>query len=287
VALALALLLLFPSTAGARPEAQPQVPVPSAGNVTVARLTLKSSGRASPKLALADARALPADAFAVAMVNRTGPSRFDATVAIVWPRTDTSAPPPAGPTKFVGVKLPAGTTATAAPQIVRNALYANRVPSFALLTKGTASVLGGDPPLLPLDQIARDTQLLALDRNVPLADMGLLGMKFITLQLSKVGSTGLRATVGISGLGQVSAIELRFPTGVTAPQVTSAAGTGTLRVGNPVQLVATQGVFQAGIPYTFTFRLNRPLKSGDAVTVRASAHYFESSLPFTERFFVG
>jgi len=287
VALTLAVLLFSPSTSNARPEVQPQVPLPSAGDVTVARLTLQSSGKALPRVTLADPRALPTGAFAVAMINRTGPSRVAATIAIVWPRTDTSAPPAAGPTKLLGLRLSGGAKATASPQVVRNALYTNRLPSFALLTKGAASVLAGHAPLLPLDRIVRDAELLALDRSVPLADMGLLGLNFVAAQFVKLGSTGLRATIGMSGLGQVSAVELRFPGGVTVPHVTSAVGTGTLRVGNPVQLVATQGLFQAGVPYDFTLRLSRPLKNGEAVTVRASTHYFESSLPFVERFFVG
>ena len=285
----LSLLFIAASTSDAKSDTRLQIPLPTAGDVTVARLTLQSPGQTMglPRLTLADRRAVPAGAFAVGTVNRAGPSRFAATVAIVWPRTNASAPPGASPTKFASLRLPSGYRLVGSPQVVRNALYTNRLPSFGLLTGGVGSVLAGSPPLLTLDRIARDAQLLALDRSVPLADMGLLGLEFVAVQFSKIGSTALQATIGTTGLSQVSAIELRFPPGVTAPQVTGAAGTGTLRVGNPVQLVATQGLFQGGIAYGFTLRLNRPLKHGDAVTVRASTHYFESSLPFVERFFVG
>lgn len=286
----LSLLFIAASTGEAKSNARLPIPLPTTGDVTVARLTIQSTGQTKglPRLRL-DARALPAGAFAAATVKRaTGRSRFAATVSIVSPRSENSPSQPSStPTKLVDLQLSPGFTVVGSPQVVRNALYANRLPSFALLTKGTASVLGGSPPMLPVEQIVRDAQLLALERSVPLADMGLLGLEFVTVQLAKLGGTGLRVTVGTSRLNQVSAIELRFPTGVAVPQVTGAAGTGTLRLGNPVQLVATEGVFQAGVPYGFTFRLSRPLKRGDAVTVRASTHYFESSLPFVERFFVG
>jgi len=282
------LLLGFPSTAGAQRLAQPQIPLPSRGDVTVARLTLQAAGspKGVPRLSLAGRGALPARTFAVATTTRSGTSRFAATVAIVAPRGDASAPS-AEATKLVTLRLPSGYRLVGAPQVVRNALYTNRLPAFGLLANGTASVLGGAPPLLPLGRIVNDAQLLALDRSVPLAEMGLLGLDFVAVQLTRVGTTGLQATIGTSGLNQVSAVELRFPSGVTVSQVSGSAGTGTLRVGNPVQLVATQGLFQAGIPYHFTFRLSRPLKRGAAITVRASTHYFESSLPFVERFFVG
>jgi hypothetical protein len=285
----LSLLAVAASTGAAKSNARLQIPLPTSGDVTVARFDVRSAGQTNglPGLRL-DARALPPGAFAAATINRApGRSRFAATVAVVAPRPENSAPQAsAAPTKLVGLQLSPGFTIVGSPRVVRNALYANRIPSVALLTKGTASVLGGSPPLLPTEQIVRDAQLLALERNVPLADMGLLGLEFVTVQLAKLGGTRLRVTVGTSRLNQVSAIELRFPNGVSASQVTGRAGTGTLRVGNPVQLVATEGIFQAGVPYSFTFKLNRPLQKRDVVTVRASTHYFESSLPFTERFYI-
>ena len=197
----------------------------------MARLTLQSPGQTMglPRLTLADRRAVPAGAFAVGTVNRAGPSRFAATVAIVWPRTNASAPPGASPTKFASLRLPSGYRLVGSPQVVRNALYTNRLPSFGLLTGGVGSVLAGSPPLLTLDRIARDAQLLALDRSVPLADMGLLGLEFVAVQFSKIGSTALQATIGTTGLSQVSAIELRFPPGVAAPAGHGGGGTGTLR----------------------------------------------------------
>jgi hypothetical protein len=291
VAATLALLLFPASTGHATSTAAPRIPLPAPGDVTVARLTIQSSGRTNgpPRLSL-DARQLSKGAFAAATVNRLpGGSRYGATVAIFAPRPENSpaqGPTPA-PAKDIVLELSPGFTAVGAAQVVHSALYTNRLPSFALLAGGTASVLGGSPPMLPAAQIVRDAELLALDRSVPLADMGLLGLEFVTVQLAKVGSIGLRVTVGTSRLHQVSAIELRFPSGVTVSQVTGGAGTGTIRVGNPVQLVATEGVFRAGVPYGFTFRLSRPLKKGDYVAVRASTHYFESSLPFTERFYIG
>ena len=51
--------------------------------------------------------------------------------------------------------------------------------------------------------------------------------------------------------------------------------------------MASTAFFQEGVPYTFNVSFSRPLKRGEHLTLRASTHYFESTLPFTERFFLG
>ena len=55
-------------------------------------------------------------------------------------------------------------------------------------------------------------------------------------------------------------------------------------MGSAVQLVASGGFFDQGVPYQFDIVLSAAPKRGEFVTLRASTHYFENSLPFTERF---
>ena len=132
--------------------------------------------------------------------------------------------------------------------------------------------------------MARDAQLLALERSVPLADMGLLGLEFVTVEFSKSAVPACRRPSARAGLNQVSAIELRFPT----RRRRSLRSRGRRERGRSArQSGAARGDSKAssrpGHRVRLTLRLNRPLKRGDAVTVRASTHYFESSLPFVER----
>jgi hypothetical protein len=170
----------------------------------------------------------------------------------------------------------------------RNVLYQNAFPRFGLVPGGTGSVLASPvPPSLPVTQIVKDAQLLALERSVPLADMQLLALEYVAVQFGAVGTATQQVTVGLSQLSQVNAVELRFPAGTKVPHVSGPPGTQSLPVGAGVQLVASAGFFQEGLPYTFSLTLDRPLRKGELVTVRASTHYFESSLPFTERFVVG
>jgi hypothetical protein len=67
-------------------------------------------------------------------------------------------------------------------------------------------------------------------------------------------------------------------------QVDTAPGTDVVRVPGAVQLVASGGFFQESLAYTFQIRLSRAPKPGEFVTLRASTHYFENSLPLSERF---
>lgn len=98
------------------------------------------------------------------------------------------------------------------------------------------------------------------------------------------GRARLPVTIGLSHLSQVNAVELRFPGGVTVARAAGPEGTSTVLARGALQLVASTAFFQEGLPYAFTVELSRALRHGEAVEVRASTHYFESALPFSERF---
>jgi hypothetical protein len=265
-------------------QASLSLPVPPAGNVTVARFTITGTGAVAPRLTLASRNALPAKAFAVATVRREASGRFVATVAIVHPGEGTAAVPTPQPRKLVVLRLPSGFTLAGPPLIARNVLYANPTPSFVLESGGTAQLLGGDAPKLPLSRIVVDAQLLAFDRSVPLVEMGLFGLEYVAAQIPSASGTTLPVTIGLAGLTQVNAVELRFPKDMKVTKVTTPARTSSIPLGSAVQLVASSGFFQAGVPFAFTLELSRAPKKGEFVVIRASTHYFESSLPFTERF---
>lgn len=273
-------------TATRFPLAQPRVPLPTPGNVTVARFTLKAgaqSGGRTPRLAAVGPTRLPPKTFAVATVTRmAGPRVFRATVAIV--RAPPESSPSAEPSAPLTLRVPTGFSLVGPTRLATNVLYANAMPPFGLVTGGTGSILAGDKPKLPLAQIVKDAQLLALDRSVPLADMGLLELPFVAVEIARPGATTLRVTISVAALNPVNAVELRFPSGMTIAKVTGPTGTDGLLLGNAVQLIASSGFFQQGVAYGFTLEAARAPARGEFVTVRASTHYFEGSLPFTERF---
>jgi hypothetical protein len=217
-------------------------------------------------------------------VGRTGPGRFQATVAVFNP---VSAEAPQGPASaaVATVRMPRGFALAGPPQVAKDVLYMNPIPSFRFLAGGVGSILAGaNPPKLPPTQIVRDAQQLAFERSVPLVDAGLLGLEYVAAQFSKTGSTTLKITIGLYLRSQVNAIELRFPAGTTVSKVSGLTGVDALLLGTATQLVASKGFYQDGVLYSFTVHLSRPPKKGDVITLRASTHYFESSLPFTERF---
>ena len=286
--LTLALLLLI-CPAEAKPGTAPAVPVPSVGNVTVSRLTFSpvaASGAArAPQVALANKGSVPAGAFVVATTVKDPKSgRSTVTVAVIHPNAETSPAPAAGAAPL-RLRVPPGYKLVGPVRVAKDVLYANPAPPFSLSSGGTASVLAGETtPKLPVARIVRDAQLLALERSVPLADAGLLGLRYVAVQFAGALTTSLRATVGLAGLAQVNAVELRFPSGVTVSKASGPPGTTTILLGNAVQLVASEGFFHEGLGYSLALELSRAVKKGEFVTVRASTHYFESSLPFTERF---
>src|SRR5262249_12087532 len=153
---------------------------------------------------------------------------FVATIAIVNPAkagatTSTQSGSP------VTVRLPPGLRLVGAAQVARNVLYANPTPAFKLVPSRGAVVLAGNPPTkFPPDRIVTDAQLLALDRPVGLADIGLLGLPWVAVTLSKPSATTVRATIGISHLDKVNAVELRFPTHLKVVRVGAPAGTNVL-----------------------------------------------------------
>jgi hypothetical protein len=256
--------------------------------VTVARLVLQptsASSRKAPRLALAGKNGAPAGVLVAAAVAPTRPpGRFLATVAVFRPVDETQGPRGTRAAS-VAVRIPAGFS-VASHQSATNVLHQNAAPRFALVSGGTASLLGGDDPRLPAAAIVRDAQLLALDRSVPLGDLGLLRLEAVAVRFGPLG-TSLKVAIGLSGLGQVNAVELKFRPGTRVVRTTGPEATDGLPMGTGVQLIASRGFFQDGQTYDFTLELNQAPKKGDVVLVRASTHYFESSLPFTERFVLG
>jgi hypothetical protein len=183
------------------------------------------------------------------------------------------------------LRLPAGFSLAAPPQVARDVLYTNPAPTFGYAPGGTGVLLAGaNPPKLPLEQVVRDAQLLALDRSVPLADTGLLGLPFVAVQFARSRTTAPQVTFVLSGLTQVNAVEVRFPVGMKVTSVVAPAGVEGMPTGNAVRVVGSGGFFDEGIAYSSKVQLSRAPKPGDFVTVRASTHYFENVLPFTERF---
>jgi hypothetical protein len=252
--------------------------------VTVTRLVLQptvASSRKAPRLALTG-RTAPAGVLVASSVAPTRPAgRFLATIAAFRPSdlTQSARPAKAG---TIGIRIPAGFS-VASRQVATNVLHQNATPRFALVSGGTASLLAGDDPKLPAATVVRDAQLLALDRSVPLGDLGLLRLDAVAVTFGPLG-TSLKVSIGLSGLGQVNAVELKFRPGTRVVRATGPEATDGLPMGTGVQLVASRGFFQDGQTYAFTLELNEAPKKGDVVLVRASTHYFESSLPFTERF---
>lgn len=280
-------LVLMTSAAGqAAQTAQVVVPAPSAGNVTVARLVVQAASAAvsgGPRLALAGS-AVPAGTLVLGSATRTGPARFASTIAVIRSGSEESGAPQTGPARPLTVRFSAGFRLVAPAQIAKDVLYANPTPPFGLLRGGDASVLAGESPSkMTIDRIIRDGQLLALDRSVPLVDMGLLGLPFVAAQFTTTGRN-VKATLVVSGLNPVSGIELRFPAGTTVTRVAGPAEMEGEPKGSAARLFASRASFQEGVAYTFSIDLSRAPRKGDVVILRASPHYFESSLPFTERF---
>jgi hypothetical protein len=286
--LAVAVLLGTSSLSTAGESVAPSVPLPSTGNVTVARLTLKAAAkRASvPKLTLAGRGGLSADAYAVATVSKTRvPSVFGVTVAVVQPSTAPSLGQAATGGQPLTLRLPAGFSLASRAQVAANVLYSNPKPPFGLVTTGPGELLAGTSPAkLPLEQVVKDAQLLALDRSVPLADMALLGLPFVAVQVARPRTTSPEVTIVLSRLSQVNAVEVRFPSGLKVASAAAPAGTEATVTGSAVRVIASSSFFDEGIAYSFKLQLSRAPRAGEFATVRASTHYFENTLPFTERF---
>ena len=292
VAIALLVLLGLAGTpAQARGLVEPIVPVPSAGNVAVARLVIQSSANPSsqpPRLRIANPSALPAGALAVTTVARAAAGRFNATIAVVRPAITSAPGQPSGPSRALTIRLPAGSRLVGGPQWVNDVLYTNRRPNFPLLSGGVTSVLAGQAfSRLPASTLTTDAQLLALDRPIAMAHARVFGLQYVAVAFPSRSGTTLTVRIGLAGLTQVNAIELRFPAGLKVTSVEGPVGSEGLLLGNAVQLISSGRSFREGALYTFTLHLSRPPAARDVVTVRASEHYFESALPFSERFMLG
>jgi hypothetical protein len=260
----------------------------------VARLAIVAQGAKAaqlPRLAVSSSGTLPPTVLVLGAVTRDRGqnARFSATLA-VFNRPPPPVPPggsaPAPSAKELSIRLPPG-YALAGQQSAANVLYWNRRPDFGLTVGGRAAVLAGTPPprIAPTRLLA-DALKLAMDRTVPIADMELLGLRYVSADVVRSGRpTSYAVTIAVSGSNQINAVELTFPREVQVLRSVGPPRTDVSPSGHVLRLIASDR-FQEAVPYRFTFVLSRPLPSGAAITLRASAHYFESMLPFTERFYL-
>lgn len=279
------------SDAGAAGQAAVSLTLPGPGNLSVSRLAIEAPSGivvTPPPLSVANAGTVGKHALVVAALKRASARRFLVTIAAVRNAVDEAAGAASSAPRTFTLRVPSPFRVVSAPGTAGDVLYQNPVPPFPLLLGGTGVALAGNiPGQLPAERLVRDAQLLAFDRAVPLADMGLIGLPYVTAHVP-TGKARVPLAIGLTHLNQVNALQLQFPTGVRVVQVTGPQGTSTSTVsGSTVQLVASTAFFQEGVPYTFNVSFSRPLKRGEHVTLRASTHYFESTLPFTERFFLG
>jgi hypothetical protein len=278
----------FVPHAEAARKATVPLPLPAPGNISVSRLTIEApSGIAvtPPPLSVANAPTVGRRALVVSAFKRGSARKFFVTIAAVGNIVGGSAGAASGAPGTFTLKVPSPYRVVSVPQTASDVLYQNRVPPFPLLLGGTAGALAGNiPGQLPAERLVRDAQLLAFDRAVPLADMGLIGLPYVTAHVP-TAKTKVSLAVGLTRLNQVNALQLQFPTGVRVVAVAGPEGTSPSIVSTgTLQLVASTAFFQEGVPYIFDVTFSRPLRRGEQLTLRASTHYFESTLPFTERF---
>jgi hypothetical protein len=266
------------------------IPLPTPGNVSVARLVIEAEAARTtrpPRLAV-QAGKLPGSVLVLGAVSPQAgaPGRFLATVAIFdrSPAVDAaSGSRPSGSSGGITIRLPSGYRVSSR-QVAANVLYQNAVPRYPLGPAEPASVLAGTPPpRIAASRLLADAQKLALERNVAIADMELLGLEYVSADIVRTGGPSSYAvTIGVSGSGQVNAVQLTFPSGVRVLRGAGPPRTEASPFGTFLRLTASDR-FQEAVPYRFTLALSRPLAPGSSVTLRASTHYFENVLPFTER----
>ncbi len=262
---------------------------PASGNLSVAQLTIAAkAGAAAPTLRLAG-RTLPASAFVVGGIARDPASktRFIATIAVFNRPPDpggTDRGAPAG----VAVRLPAAYTVTR-QSVSPDVLYQNPRPASALPVPAVTSVLGGTPPpKIAARRLLVDARKLALDESAPVAEMELLGFPYVSAELAHVAGTknAFVVTIGLANLAQVNSVRLTFPAGTTFAAATAPPLADASPMGATLQLSATQGFVTEASAYRFTFNVNQALSPPTPVPPRASTHYFENVLPFTERLWI-
>jgi hypothetical protein len=292
--LALALsILAAEASVGATATSPGTILLPTPGNVSLARLAIVARGAKAaqlPKLAVSSSGTLPPTVLVLGAVTRDRGQngRFSATLAI-FNRPPPPAPPggsaPAPSPKEISIRLPSG-YAFAGQQSAANVLYWNRRPDFALTVGGRASVLAGTPPprIAPTRLLA-DALKLAMDQTVPIADMELIGLEYISAEVARGRSARYVVVIAVSSLNQVNAVQLTFPDGVRVVRAAGPPRSTVLPSASRLQLIVPDR-FQEAVPYRFTFQLSRALSSREFFLLRASTHYFENVLPFTERFYV-
>ena len=289
-------VLATASSAGLDSRQDPRtIPLPALGNVSVARLVIVAQGTKTapvPPLAVTGAGKLPETVLVLGAVRREPgkAGRFSAALAIFnrpWPATPTATSPPPQAVSPTGIslRLPSGYS-VGSQQLAANVLYENNLPGYPLGPAAPASVLAGaPPPKIAPSRLLADALKLAVDRNVAVADMELLGLQYVSASVGRSGGpTSYAVTIGVSRSSQVNAVQLTFPKGVVVARGAGPPRATVSPFENNLQLIAPDR-FQEAVPYRFTFELSRPLSPGSFFTLRASTHYFENVLPFTERFY--
>src|SRR5207248_8044189 len=96
------------------------------------------------------------------------------------------------------------------PQTVPDVLYENELPKLPVETPASGRLSAGSlPPNADPLRALRAVRQLALERPANTADMELLGLQYVAVRLQRLpsGSARYSATVSITRLSQVNAIE--------------------------------------------------------------------------------
>ena len=290
VCVAALVLGVLPSATAARASSAVIIALPTSGNVSIASLTIvaKAGQRArSPGLRVTSQGQLPAEALVVGGVARDSVKRgrFTATIAL-FRRLSSAQPDAAAPTK-VEVHVPSGYVLSG-QHVLANMLYQNGRGGSFVIPESVSVLAGSPPPKLAPRRLLVDARKLALDETAPVADMELLGLEYVAAAIARVGggSTSFAVTIAIASVSHINAIKLTFPAGITVVSATGPPRTSATPSGTTLQLFASEGFFDEARPYRFTFGLDRAPPPAGSVTLQASTHYFENTLPFTERFYL-
>jgi hypothetical protein len=285
-----ALVLTAVSATGASRAIGPvSIDFPSGGNVTLVQFGVSTRsaalGRRLPRVRVAAPGVARQSFFAVSSTVRTAHRGIVVLLAVIRPSPGNA--PSSQPLGKLDLSLPNGYVPSE-PRIARNILYVNSLPSFRIEVPINARVVAGAAPAKvdPL-RVLLDARALALEQAVDTSSMEPLGLPFVNVRLQRnpLEPAHYTATMTLISLNQVNAVELGFPVQVVGGH---AAQTGTQLVagGRTLQFTSSQSAFIENVQYRFTFNLASKPSPGSTFTVRASTHYFENTLPFSERFFL-
>jgi hypothetical protein len=287
---AVALLTICSAAAGSSTPSR-SLPLPATGNVSVARVTITPSRAGAlttspPRLSVVNAQALPPSTLVVASISRVRSRRgtYTAVTAILRRPESAASPVQSAPAGRLTLRVSRGYT-LGPVALASNVLYLNRLPAFPIEKPSSPIVLAGELPKITASRALLDARRLAYDQNVPLADMELLGFEYVSVGLARLAGTqtSFAVSLGLARIANANAVELRFPKGVRVVRAAGPQGTDAAAVGGTLQVTASGGFFQEGVLHRFSVELDKPPPKASFVTVRASTHYFENVLPFTQR----